>query len=119
MSQIFHRSANTIARVSIFGAIFFVAALLVLAAEVNRSPWVTDTDIRTRGGILLWPTSDTGGTPPAVLRERFPDLVPEVPRAFERPLQGRLGLLRIGWALIRPLGQPVDLAPPEPATPPP
>ena len=92
---------------------------LYLAATPARSPWVTDTDIRTRGGILLWPTSDTGGTPPAVLRERFPDLVPEVPRAFERPLQGRLGFLRIGWALIRPLGQPVDLAPPEPATPPP
>ena len=42
MSQIFHRSANTIARVSIFGAIFFIAGLLVLLAEVNRSPWITD-----------------------------------------------------------------------------
>jgi Cytochrome c7 and related cytochrome c len=41
LSQIFHRSANTIARVSIFGAVFFVAGLLVLIAEVNRSPWVT------------------------------------------------------------------------------
>ena len=30
MSQIFHRSANTIARVSIFGAVFFVAGLLGL-----------------------------------------------------------------------------------------
>ena len=38
MSQIFHRSANTIARVSIFGAVFFVAGLLGLFAEVNRSP---------------------------------------------------------------------------------
>ena len=41
MSQIFHRSANTIARVSIFGAVFFVAGLLGLFAEVNRSPWMT------------------------------------------------------------------------------
>jgi hypothetical protein len=41
MSQIFHRSANTIARVSIFGAVFFIAGLLGLFAEVNRSPWVT------------------------------------------------------------------------------
>ncbi len=41
MSQIFHRSANTIARVSIFGAVFFVAGLLVIFAEVNRSPWMT------------------------------------------------------------------------------
>src|SRR5437773_8260022 len=41
MSQIFHRSANTISRVSIFGAAFVVAAVLVLTAQVNRSPWVT------------------------------------------------------------------------------
>jgi cytochrome c7-like protein len=45
MSQIFHRSANTIARVSIFGAVFFVAGLLVLIAEVNRSPWVTGAHV--------------------------------------------------------------------------
>jgi Zn ribbon nucleic-acid-binding protein len=41
MSQIFHRSANTISRVSIFGAVFVVAGVLALTAEVNRSPWVT------------------------------------------------------------------------------
>jgi Cytochrome c7 and related cytochrome c len=41
MSQIFHRSANTISRVSIFGAVFVVAGLLWLFDEVNRSPWVT------------------------------------------------------------------------------
>ncbi len=45
MSQIFHRSANTIARVSIFGAVFFIAGLLGLLAEVNRSPWVTDARV--------------------------------------------------------------------------
>src|SRR6266576_3723588 len=41
MSQIFHRSANTISRLSIFGAVFIVAGLLGLTAQVNRSPWVT------------------------------------------------------------------------------
>jgi Cytochrome c7 and related cytochrome c len=41
MSQIFHRSANTISRVSIFGAVFIVAGLLALTAQINRSPWVT------------------------------------------------------------------------------
>src|SRR3954449_6579216 len=45
MSQIFHRSANTIARVSIFGAIFFVAGLLGLFDEVTRSPWVTQAHV--------------------------------------------------------------------------
>jgi hypothetical protein len=45
MPQIFHRSANTIARVSIFGALFFVAGLLWLTAAVNRSPWVTQAKV--------------------------------------------------------------------------
>ena len=45
MSQIFHRSANTIARVSIFGAVFFIAGLLGLFAAVNRSPWVTEARV--------------------------------------------------------------------------
>ena len=45
MSQIFHRSANTMARVTIFGAVFFIAALLGLFAEVNRSSWITDVHV--------------------------------------------------------------------------
>ena len=45
MSQIFHRSANTISRVSIFGAVFAVAGALVLLAQINRSPWVTDARV--------------------------------------------------------------------------
>jgi hypothetical protein len=66
---------------------------------------VTPAAIRTKGAIVVWPTTDTAGTPPAEIREQFPDLVPEVPRAFERAVQGRLPLLRIGWAVIRPQGQ--------------
>jgi len=45
MSQIFHRSANTIAKVSIFGAIFFVAVVLGLVGVINRSPWVTGAHV--------------------------------------------------------------------------
>ena len=45
MSQIFHPSANTISRVSIFGAIFIVAGLLLLAAAINRSPWITEAKV--------------------------------------------------------------------------
>jgi len=33
---------------------------------------------------------------------RFPGLVPEVPRVFERLVNGRQPLLRIGWAIVRP-----------------
>ena len=45
MAQIFHRSTNTIARVSIFGAVFFVAGLLYLFDQINRSSWVTEVHV--------------------------------------------------------------------------
>jgi hypothetical protein len=45
MSQIFHRSANTISRVTIFGAVFIVAGFLGLLTQVNRSPWVTQARV--------------------------------------------------------------------------
>jgi hypothetical protein len=78
---------------------------LFLSATPERSPWVTPDAIKTKGAIVVWPTTDTAGTPPAEIKDQFPDLVPEVPRAFERSVQGRLPLLRIGWAVIRPQGQ--------------
>jgi 4-amino-4-deoxy-L-arabinose transferase-like glycosyltransferase len=75
---------------------------LFIDASPARAPWVSEADIREKGAIVVWTLSDAAGTPPAHIRARFPDLVPEVPRAFERPVQGRLPLLRIGWAMIRP-----------------
>ena len=41
MPQIFHRSTNTISRVSIFGGAFIVAGLLAVGGLVFRSPYVT------------------------------------------------------------------------------
>lgn len=41
MSQIFHRSANTLSKVSIFGAVFLIAGLLGLVILLGRSSWVT------------------------------------------------------------------------------
>jgi 4-amino-4-deoxy-L-arabinose transferase-like glycosyltransferase len=77
-----------------------------LSATPERSPWVTRDAIRSKGAIVVWPTADTVGTPPPALKERFPEIVPEVPRVFERAVQGRLPLIRIGWAVLRPQGQP-------------
>jgi Zn ribbon nucleic-acid-binding protein len=45
MAQIFHRSANTISRVSIFGALFVIVGLLFLAAAIQRSPWITQARV--------------------------------------------------------------------------
>jgi hypothetical protein len=33
-------------------------------------------------------------------------MVPELPRAFARPMQGFLPLMRIGWAVLRPAQTP-------------
>jgi len=41
MSQIFHRSTNTLSRLSIYGALFFIGALLWGLAVFNRSSYMT------------------------------------------------------------------------------
>jgi hypothetical protein len=41
LSQIFHRSTNTLSRISIFGALFLVAALLWGVATFNRSAYMS------------------------------------------------------------------------------
>jgi hypothetical protein len=75
---------------------------LYLDATPQRSPWANAADLRARGAILVWPATDTAGTPPAALKAAFPEIVPELPRAFARPVQGLLPLMRVGWAVLRP-----------------
>jgi hypothetical protein len=45
MAQLFHRSTNTIARVSIYGAVFLIAALGWAVYELSASPYVTDVNV--------------------------------------------------------------------------
>jgi hypothetical protein len=45
MPQIFHRSFNTISKVTIFGAILFLAALGWLASKLTRSAYATGVDV--------------------------------------------------------------------------
>jgi hypothetical protein len=87
---------------------------LYLDATPARSPWVSMQDIMAKGAIVVWPTTDTAGTPPPALTAVFSDLVPEVPRTFERTVQGRLPLLRFGWAAVRPQAAPESPAAPAP-----
>jgi hypothetical protein len=75
---------------------------LFLDATPQRTPWLTLPKFSETGGVVVWRASDTVGTPPADIAQRFPGLVPEVPRAFERTVTGRQPLLRIGWAIVRP-----------------
>jgi hypothetical protein len=93
-----------------------LAALVSLASpsrpRVHHDPksdkpqLATRQEVADKGAIVLWRAGDRGGTPPPEIRAQFPDLVPEVPRAFERMLSGRAPVLRIGWGLVRPPGAP-------------
>jgi hypothetical protein len=73
-----------------------------LFIDAQTTPWVTQDEIQRRGVVVVWPAADTPGTPPPDINARFPNLVLEVPRTFERPLQGFAPPLRVGWAMIRP-----------------
>lgn len=77
---------------------------LLLDATPQRTPWLSLTKFNETGGVVVWRAQDTAGTPPPELAQRFPGLVPEVPRAFDRLVNGRLPVLRIGWAIVRPKG---------------
>ncbi len=68
----------------------------------ERSPWATPADIREQGGVLVWPAPGNTAMPPQEIKADFPGLVPEVPRAFPRAVEGFLPLIRMGWAVIRP-----------------
>jgi hypothetical protein len=46
MPQIFHRSANTLSRATIFGAVFVIAALGLVGYEIQGSPYVTYAGVR-------------------------------------------------------------------------
>jgi hypothetical protein len=75
---------------------------LFLDAVPERTPWLNLAKFNETGGVVVWRASDTVGTPPPDIAQRFPGLVPEVPRAFEWFVTGRQPLLRIGWAIVRP-----------------
>lgn len=75
---------------------------LYLDAASGHTSAVSPDDVRRKGAIVVWPNPDTRVQVPPAIAARFPSLVADVPRAFERAVQGRLPLLRIGWGVIRP-----------------
>jgi hypothetical protein len=81
-------------------------------SDPERSPSVTPDEIREKGAVVVWLAADTAPTPPPLIKAHFPDLIPEVPRTFERRVQGRLPLLRVGWGVIRPASTPAAAAAP-------
>jgi Dolichyl-phosphate-mannose-protein mannosyltransferase len=77
---------------------------LFLDAAPERTPWLSFSSFNEIGGVVVWRAADTQGTPPPDIAQRFPGLVPEVPRAYDWLVNGRQPLLRIGWAIVRPKG---------------
>ncbi|HZS65174.1 MAG TPA: glycosyltransferase family 39 protein [Xanthobacteraceae bacterium] len=94
---------------------------LLMVDPRTRSPWTSVAEAENKGAVLVWAATDTRGTPPPTVSAAFPNLVIEVPRSFERSIQGRLPLLRVGWAMIRPQSQsapPQSQSVPPPQPPP-
>jgi hypothetical protein len=75
---------------------------LLLDATPERTPWMSVEKFNETGGVVVWRAADTSGPPPAEIAQRFPGLVPEVPRTFPRLINGRQPLMRVGWAIVRP-----------------
>jgi hypothetical protein len=71
-------------------------------ADPARAPSIAAATIRDKGAVIVWPAADTNPAPPAEIKAHFPDLIPEVPQTFARPVRGRLPPLLIGWGVIRP-----------------
>ncbi len=94
-------------------------ALMLAAGAPNRPRVLGDTpglakpsaaDIADKGAIIVWPAADQAGTPPPDIKARYPDLITDVPRAFDRTIQVWRPLLRIGWGLVRPASSPATPA---------
>ncbi len=45
MPQIFHRSTNTLSRLSLFSALFLVALFFTVLAEIERSAYITEANV--------------------------------------------------------------------------
>ncbi|MBX9709994.1 MAG: glycosyltransferase family 39 protein [Xanthobacteraceae bacterium] len=68
----------------------------------RRTPWLTFDKFNGTGGLVVWRATDTAGAPPADIAQHFPGLVPEVPRTFDRRVNGRQDPFRVGWSIVRP-----------------
>lgn len=75
---------------------------VLFSSLYGKTPWVDAAAINTGGGLIVWRAHDTVGAPPEAIAKTFPGLVAEVPRTFDRLIEGRLEPLRIGWGVVRP-----------------
>jgi Cytochrome c7 and related cytochrome c len=61
MSQIFHRSTNTLARLSIFGSLFVLGLAVFITVAINRSGYVTQAGIAREQPLQFSHAHHAGG----------------------------------------------------------
>jgi Cytochrome c7 and related cytochrome c len=61
MPQIFHPSTNTISKVSIFGALFIIAAIIWVAYGINSSPYVNQAGVAREQPVQFSHAHHVGG----------------------------------------------------------
>ena len=61
MPQIFHPSLNTLSRVSIFGALLFVAGAVALGAMLVRSPYFHEAGVIREQPVPFYHKHHVGG----------------------------------------------------------
>lgn len=75
---------------------------VLFSGSGSKTPWIDAATVNSGGGLVVWRAHDTVGAPPEDIARMFPGLVAEVPRTFDRLIEGRLEPLRIGWGVVRP-----------------
>jgi hypothetical protein len=85
--------------------VYPTAGLGYLVLNEKLAPWTSDSDLRGRGGILVWELDRDGGALPPSLRDRFPLAVAQPPLIVPYQGRSRFASARIGWALVSPLGR--------------
>lgn len=81
------------------------------AAQPERTPWITEAEVRRHGAVAVWPLDGEKGEPPAALVARFPELRAAPPQQFPLPGGGIHPSFRLGWGLIAPHGIARSAAP--------
>ena len=73
-----------------------------LVFDSKGAPWVTDGDLTTRGGVIVWDADQLGDELPAVVRVRFPGAIGEPPVSFPYQTGAPIPRARVGLAFVPP-----------------
>lgn len=72
----------------------------------QTSPWIDESMLLCRGGVLVWNAARDGAAVPAAFADRFPDAVVQPPLALPWQTGAMLPPVEIGWAILEPAGPP-------------